>query len=75
MGYALKRHQEGSAVVIPAILRAVDREAAPFHGLQVSPKDAIPVTLWADRDSAWRDVGSGIRKAGEECTRRDRATA
>jgi hypothetical protein len=59
---AMERHESGKAVVIPIILRPVDWKGAPFARLQALPKDAKPVTQWADRDEAFLDAVKGIRK-------------
>jgi hypothetical protein len=40
-----------------------DGSADPFGELQGLPKDFKPVTLWPERDSAWRDVSQGIERA------------
>jgi internalin A len=66
MKRALERHEQGSARVIPVILRDVDWQSAPFGKLQALPKNGTPVTLWSAKDSAWKDVAVGIRKAVEE---------
>jgi internalin A len=66
MDRALQRHQAKQARVVPIILRAVDWHTAPFGKLQALPKDAEPITLWGDRDSAWSDVAIGIRKVAEQ---------
>jgi hypothetical protein len=66
MRRALERHEAGSARVIPVILLDVDWHSAPFHELEVLPKNGKPVTLWSRKDSAWKDVALGIRKAVEE---------
>ncbi len=63
MKRALERHAAGEAVVIPIILRPVDWTGAPFAKLQCLPTRAVPVTSWADRDEALRDVAEGIRRA------------
>jgi hypothetical protein len=63
---AMERHATGEARVIPVILREVDWVGAPFGKLQAMPKNAKPVTKWADRDAAFADVARGIRKAVEE---------
>jgi hypothetical protein len=44
MKQALNRHENGSARVIPIILRHVEHEDAPFSRLQALPTDAVPVT-------------------------------
>jgi hypothetical protein len=66
MGRALERHQEGTARVIPIILRPVDMKDAPFARLQALPRDAKPVTTWTNRDEAFLDVATGIRKVIEQ---------
>jgi hypothetical protein len=60
MERAIERHNEGNARVIPIILRPCDWQGSPFSKLQVLPKEAKPVTLWVDRDSAFLDVVKGI---------------
>lgn len=63
---ALERHMNRDALVIPVILRDVDWSRSPFDKLQALPKDGMPVTIWPNRDSAWRNVTEGIRKAAEK---------
>jgi hypothetical protein len=65
MQRAIERHDTGTARVIPIILRPVDWKDTPFSKLQALPKDALPVTKWSDRDSAFLDVVQGIRRAVE----------
>ncbi len=68
MMHALERHENGTARVIPIILRPVEYEGAPFCRLQALPTDAIPVTdrKWRTRDEAFRDIAQGIRKVVNE---------
>jgi hypothetical protein len=61
MERAMERYDGGEAVVIPIILRPVDWSTAPFHRIQALPRDAKPVTRWADRDEAFLAVARGIR--------------
>lgn len=68
---ALERHADGSARVIPIILRPVYWENAPFSHLQVLPKDAKPITKWANQDEAFFDVVKGIRDAIEGLGRKE----
>ena len=51
------------------IVRDVDWCAALFAGLQCLPSDGKAVTLWPNRDKAWRNVAEGIRRAAEEVRR------
>ncbi len=48
MKRALERHQDGTARVIPVILRRTFWDGAPFSHLQVLPTDAKPVTQWTE---------------------------
>jgi hypothetical protein len=65
MKRALARRDAGGADVLPIILRDCDWSGAPFAKLQALPKDAKSVTSWANRDAAWKDVATGIRKVAE----------
>ncbi|MBD2059038.1 tetratricopeptide repeat protein [Oculatella sp. FACHB-28] len=65
MQRAVQRHDEGSARVIPIIVKPCDWQDSPFSKLQVLPKDAKPVTKWDDRDEAFLNVVQGIRRAVE----------
>jgi len=56
MKRALERHREGSARVIPILLRPCDWEQAPFAGLQYLPRDGRPVTTRTSRDDAFREI-------------------
>jgi tetratricopeptide (TPR) repeat protein len=64
MQRALERNLAKEAQVIPILLRPVDNwQSTPFGHLQVLPTGALPVTKWADRDSAFTDIAQGIRRA------------
>ncbi|MGH8546749.1 MAG: toll/interleukin-1 receptor domain-containing protein [Gammaproteobacteria bacterium] len=65
---AMARHDAREVRVIPVILRPVDWKGAPFGRLQALPKDAKPITTWANRDDAFLNVAEGIRAAIEELT-------
>jgi cellulose biosynthesis protein BcsQ len=58
---ALERHANGTACVIPVILRPVDWQSVPFSKLQALPKNAKPVTSWSNREEAFLSVAQGIR--------------
>jgi hypothetical protein len=62
-GRALAKHEEGSAQLIPIIIRSCDWKTTnlgPFQGL---PTDAQPVTTWPDQDAAWLNVVDGIKRS------------
>ena len=59
---ALERHNEGTAVVVPVILRPCDWLSSPLRGLKALPKDALAVSKWPSPDDAFLDVVTGLRK-------------
>lgn len=61
MKRAMERHQAGSAVVIPVILRPVDWHSAPFGALKALPRDGKPVVKWPTLDDAFLDVVQALR--------------
>src|SRR5262245_13106491 len=63
MKRALARHEADEAWVVPVHLRPVDWKDAPFAHLQALPTDARPVTEWANRDQAFKNIAEGIRQA------------
>jgi hypothetical protein len=66
MKRAMERHNAGEARVIPIILRSVDWQNTPLGKLQALPKDARPVTRWADHDEAFEDIAKSIRLICQE---------
>jgi hypothetical protein len=68
MNRAMAKHKEGSAHVIPIILRHADWHGAPFAHLQALPTNGDPVIggHWRDQDKAFADIVKNIRKIVEE---------
>jgi HEAT repeat protein/energy-coupling factor transporter ATP-binding protein EcfA2 len=70
MDPALERHNQGTARVIPIILRPCDWHTAPFGKLQALPiahgGGAEAVEEWGSQDKAFTNIAQGIRKAVEE---------
>lgn len=60
--HAIERHRQGTATVVPVILRSCDWQSAPFGALQALPRDGKAITSWSDRDAAFTDVAQGLRK-------------
>lgn len=76
MDRAMARHAEGTARVIPILLRPTDLTGAPFMKLQALPRDLNPVVKWRDRDEALTNVAQGIRAVAEKMQKeRPRAPA
>lgn len=75
MERALQRHDEGTARVIPIILKPVDGwYQAPFGKLQALPKDAKPISSWSNEDEAYTNIAAGIRKVAENMSKKPQAT-
>ncbi|MGF1514065.1 MAG: TIR domain-containing protein [Elainellaceae cyanobacterium] len=70
MQRAMARHDEGTARVIPIILRPCDWKDSPFSRLKAMPEDGKPVTQWGDRDSALLNVVQGIRRSLESLSKK-----
>jgi len=66
MKQALARHEAGTALVIPIILRPVDWKRTPFGQLQCLPRNERPVTAWKDRQAAYHHIAQEIRTAIEQ---------
>jgi internalin A len=60
MKRALERHKTKEARVIPIIVRDCDWDIEPLRKLKALPKDAKPIKLWSDKDTAWKNVATGI---------------
>lgn len=62
MKRAMERHQDGSAVVVPVILRPVDWHTAPFGALRALPRDGKAVVKWSTQDDAFLDAVQTLRQ-------------
>jgi tetratricopeptide (TPR) repeat protein len=65
---AIERHKAKEARVIPIILRPCDWQTTSFAKLQALPQNGHPVTSWQNRDEAFLDIATGIRKVAESLT-------
>ena len=63
---AMQRHEAKQARVVPIVLRPVDWISAPFARLQALPSNGKAITLWKNRDEAFVDVASGLRRTIEK---------
>jgi hypothetical protein len=63
MKRAVQRHENGSARVVPVIIKpSPDWRTAPFGRLKALPKEGRAVSIWKNEDLAWVDVAGGIRQ-------------
>lgn len=65
MERALTRHREGSACVIPIIVRPIELTDAPFMHLQCLPSNSKAVVAWDIEDEAWANVAHEVRGVAE----------
>lgn len=59
---AMKRHEEGTAHVVPIILRKCEWSNLPYAKLQSLPRNARPVTEYLNRDEAFTEIAVGVEK-------------
>lgn len=62
MTRALEKHAEGSATVIPVILKPCDWTPSPFGKLMAVPTDGMAVTMFGNQDEALSIVAKELRK-------------
>lgn len=62
MQQAMKRQEDGTATVVPIIVRPCDWTSAPFGRLKAVPTDGKAVTKWTSLDDAFLDVVQHLRK-------------
>jgi hypothetical protein len=75
MQRAMERHQAGSAVVIPVILKPCDWHSAPFGKVMATPRDGKAVTTWANVEEALADVSLHIRRRVEDMHGKHKSSA
>ena len=61
MTRAMERHAEGTARVVPIILRPCDWHSAPFGRIKALPTDAKEVTRWRTLDEAFLNIVQQLR--------------
>ena len=59
---AMKRHEEGTAHVIPIILKNCLWQEMPFAKLQALPRNAKPVTSYAIDDDAYTEISVSLNQ-------------
>lgn len=61
MERAMERHKQGTALVIPVILRPCDWQKAPFGSLMACPTDGKPVVNHTTHDEGFLQVAQAVR--------------
>jgi len=59
---AMKRHEAGTAYVVPIILRNCKWTNLPYAKLQALPRNAKPISEYEDKDAAFTEVATGIER-------------
>lgn len=62
MKRAMERHKQGSAVVLPLLLRPTYWKNMPFAQLRMLPNNGLPLSKWPDQDDAFLDILQEIEK-------------
>ena len=62
MTRAMERHKQGTARVIPVILRPCDWQQAPFGSLKACPTDGKPVVKHTSLDDGFLEVAQAVRQ-------------
>lgn len=65
MKQAIERHRQGSAQVVPVILRYVHWQLTVLKELQALPSDGKPIRSWVDIDEGFYNVVEGLRPVVE----------
>jgi hypothetical protein len=65
MKLALKRAKEGTAVIVPIIVRNCIWKHTPIVAFQALPTDAKAIAAWDDQDDALTVVAEGVRSIAE----------
>lgn len=74
MKQAMERHKDGTAQVIPVILKPCRWNQTKFSQLQVVPTEANPVTLWESQEAALQDVIHGIERIADTLIQHQNST-
>ena len=59
---AMKRHEAGTAHVVPIILRKCEWSHLPYAKLQALPRNGRPVLDYPSQDDAFTEIAEGIEK-------------
>jgi hypothetical protein len=62
MGRAMARAREGTARVIPVLLKPCLWQESPLSELQIIPRDAQPITLFPNPDAAFAAVAEEVNR-------------
>jgi hypothetical protein len=70
LAVAMARHHDGTARVVPIIMRKCSWDGLPYAALQALPRRARPVTDYPDRDVAYTEIAEGIEQLVDQINAR-----
>jgi len=70
LAVAMERHRDGTARVVPIIMRKCSWDGLPYAALQALPRRARPVTDYPDRDIAYTEIAEGIEQLVDQMNAR-----
>jgi len=59
---SLKRYFRKKLVITPVLIRPCDFGCLPLSKFQILPENAMPISLWNNRDEAWLEVLLQLKK-------------
>lgn len=74
LSVAMQRHEQGTAAVVPIILRRCDWDEMPYAKLQALPPQATPLTEYSDPDTAYTEIAQAINELVDQVNVRIGAT-
>jgi hypothetical protein len=78
MQQAIARHEQGTARVVPIVVRPTDWQSSPVGKLRALPQDTIPVSISQNRDTAFLSITEGLRIVIQElsiCANQEKETS
>lgn len=75
MERAIRRHEDGTARVIPIILKPCDWESTPFGSLKSLPSDGQAITSSGNEEQALYEVAQGIKTVVQSLRSERKTTA
>lgn len=65
MTRAIERHAAGEIAIVPLVLEPCDWLASPLKQFKAIPKDGKPISEWTNKNTAWFDVVTELRRLAQ----------
>jgi hypothetical protein len=66
MKRAIERHEAGSIRIVPIVIEPCDWKASPLKRFKALPRDGKPVAEWTNKNNAYLDIATELRRLIEE---------